>query len=201
MTKIARMSQMMALVFAVSVIPGSAQKADAYIRDMGQALLPLGSIEAPNCHNVEINPASTLGGFVLPTGQDEHGELLWSLYTIDVIRFSFDLSDLNEDKIRNDMVISASSFSNHKKGTPYPAEDLAVVAIPSTSPIKKITVHSVDLNKVASLQSNQNNQMTESEMGTKTEQRMTVLISFPDKDRADAFVNALKKAIIACKAQ
>lgn len=201
MNKIARMSQLMALLFVVAVIRGNAQKADAYIQDMRQALLPLGSIEAPNCHSVEIHPASTLGGFVLATGTNEQGEVLWSIYRIDVIRFSFDMSDLNEDKVRNDMVISLSSFSKHQKGTPYPAEDLAVVLIPSTSSMKKITVHAVDLDKLSGLQSSENKQLTESDMGTRTEQRVSVLMSFSDKDHADAFVNALKKAIIACKAQ
>ena len=201
MNKIARMSQLMALLFVVAVIRGNAQKADAYIQDMRQALLPLGSIEAPNCHSVEVHPASTLGGFVLATGTNEQGEVLWSIYRIDVIRFNFDMSDLNEDKIRNDMVISLSSFSKHQKGTPYPAEDLAVVLIPATSPMKKITVHAVDLDKLNGLQSTGNKQLTESDMGAKTEQRPSVLISFSEKDRAEAFVNALKKAIVACKAQ
>jgi hypothetical protein len=201
MTKIARMSQLIALLFIVAAIRGNAQKPDAYIQDMRQALLPLGSIEALNCHSVEIHPAGTLGGFVLATGTNEQGEVLWSIYRIDVIRFSFDMSDLNEDNVRNDMVISLSSFSKHQKGTPYPAEDMAVVLIPSTSSMKKITVHAVDLDKLNGLQSSEKKQLTESEMGTRTEQRVSVLMSFSDKDHADAFVNALKKAIIACKAQ
>jgi hypothetical protein len=201
MTKIARMSQMMAFFFAVSVISGNAQKADAYIHEMGQALRPFGSIEAPNCHNVEVHPASTLGGFVLASGQNEQGEVLWNIYTIDVIRFNFDMSDLDEDKVRNDMVISLSSFSKHEKGTPYPVPDLAVVMIPAINGVKKITVHAVDLDKLNGMTQQGSSQLTESNMGAKTEQRAAVLISFSDKDRADAFVNALKKAIIACKAQ
>jgi hypothetical protein len=43
---------------------------------MGQVLMPFGSIKAPNCHNVEVHPASTLGGFVLANGKNEQGEAL-----------------------------------------------------------------------------------------------------------------------------
>lgn len=198
---VARTSGMLILFLAVSAISGRAQKADAYISEMGQALLPLGTVHAPNCHNVEISPASTLGGFALASGQNEQGELLWNIYSIDVLRFSFDMSELNEDKVRNDMVISLSNFSKHEKGTPYPAPDLAVVLIPALNGAKKITVHAVDLDHLNGMTQQGRSQLTESDMGAKTEQRAAVLISFSDKDRADAFVNALKKAIIACKAQ
>lgn len=188
----------LALLFAVSVIPGNAQKADTYIHDMAQALLPSGSIHAPNCHNVEIHPASILTRFALATGQNENGEVTWNVYAVDALWFSLDMADLNEDKVMNNMARSLSSLSNHQPGTPYPDPDLPVIAIPATSP-KKITVHAVDLDKLDNLPIWNN--LTESEMGTKIEERTAVLVSFPDKDHADAFVNALKKAIIACKAQ
>lgn len=185
----------MALFFVASVIPGSAQKADAYIHDIAQVIAPYGGrIDAPNCHQVNLYPASILTKFVLVTGLNEQGEPLFNVYAIDVLRVEFDLSDLNEDKILNGMHISSSSLAHWEKGTPLPPPDLAVVLIPATSP-KMITVHAVPDNvKYGS-------NMTESEMGVRIEQRKGVDISFPDKDRADAFVNALKKAIIACKAQ
>jgi len=200
MTKIARLSQMIVLMFAISAISGNAQKADVYIHDMGQALLPFGSIQAPNCHSVEITPGR-FESFVLATGKDEQGKVLWSLYRVDAIRFSFDMSDLNEDKVKNDMVRSASSVSKHKDGTPYPAEDLAVVIISTSDQAKKITVHAVDFDKLNTLQPNGERQYTDAEMGAKTELRTAILMSFLDKERAETFVGALKKAIIACKAQ
>jgi hypothetical protein len=195
---VAKTSCTLALCFVVSVIPGNAQKADAYIHDMAQALLPSGSIQAPTCHNVEIHPGSILTRFALASGQNEKGEVTWNIYAVDALWFSLDMSDINEDKIMNNMERSLSSLSHHQPGTPYPDPDLPVVVIPATGP-KKITVHAVDLDKLDNLP--RGNNLSESEMGTKIEQRTAVLVSFPDKDHADAFVNALKKAIIACKAQ
>jgi len=200
MTKIARMFRMMVLVFAVSVISANAQKADAYIRDMGQALQPFGFIEAPSCHNVEIHPASTFESVVLATGTNEKGEVLWSIYPSVVLRFNFDMSDLNEDKVRSDMAISLSSFTKHQEGTPY-QRDLAMVLIETDSPTKMITVHKTDTEKLNSLQGKGQDHFTESELEVKIVHAPAVIFSLSDKDRADAFVNALKKAIIACKAQ
>ncbi len=188
----------LAFILAISTHVLSAQKADVYIHDMAQALLPGGTIQAPSCHQVDVHPATLLERFAAATGQDEKGEITWSIYAVNALSFSFDLSDLDEDRIRNDMVRSLASLSAHQTGTPYPAPDLPVVLIPA-SDSQKITVHAVDLDKLDSLP--RQNNLTESEMGVSIEQRKAVLVGFRDKDHADAFVNALKKAIIACKAE
>lgn len=198
MKTVTRATQVLLLLFVAATLLGEAQKADTYIHEMEQALPPGGHIEAPNCHKVEIHPASILTGFGLATGTNEQGELLWNIYSIDTLQFEVDMTDLNEDKVMNNMVSSVSSISHHTKGTPYPDPDLAVVLIPATKP-KKIEVHAVNLDKLASLSRTSN--LSESAMGATIEQRPSVFISFSDKDRADKFVNALKKAIIACKAQ
>jgi hypothetical protein len=201
MAKIRRVSKITVLLLAVSAIVGNTQKPSAYIHEMEQAVLPVGSIKSSSCHNVEISPGSTPVTFVLATGKDERGEVLWSVYSADAIRFSFDMSDLNEDKVHTSMVRSAASISKHQDGTPYPAEDLAIVFILASNQAKKITVHAVDSDELSKLQPNGDKQFAESDMGAKTELRMAVLVPFSDKERAEAFVSALKKAIIACKAQ
>lgn len=188
----------LALFLAISVVPGHAQKAGDYIRDMAADLPSSASVEAPTCHDVEITPATSLTRFVIATGKNGEGDLLWTVYAVDALRFSFDMANLNEDGIRIDRVMSLASFSQHRKGDPYPDPDLVVVAIPAIA-AATITVHAVDLDKLNALSTQA--PITEGDMGVRTEQRRAVLVAFSGADRAEAFVNTLKKAIIACKAQ
>jgi hypothetical protein len=175
-----------------------AQGTDAYIQDMEQAMHPFGLIEAHTCHNVTIHPANRLGLLWIPSGVNSQGETTYSAFAIDAVRINLDLSALNEDKIMTDTMISSSYFDNHKLGAPM-VPDTPIVLIPSISPRHQITVYAVDFDKLKDLQ--QKTQVTEDTLISKVEQRMAVIVPFSNKDQAEAFKNALQKAIVVCKAQ
>jgi|ERR1039458_5555974 hypothetical protein len=175
-----------------------AQGTDVYIKDMEQAMHPFGIIDAHTCHSVTIHPANRLGMLWIRDGINSQGENTYSAFAIDEVRINLDLATLNEDKVISDVMISSSYFDNHKLGTPM-VPDTPIVLIPALSPRHQITVYAVDFDKLKDHQ--QKNQVTEDSLISKVEQRMAVIVTFTNKDQAEAFKNALQKAIIVCKAQ
>ena len=175
-----------------------AQGVDAYITAMEQAMHPFGIIEVHTCHNVTIHPANHLGLLWIPSGVNSHGETTYSAFAIDEVRLNLDLSALDEDKVLSDVMISSSYFDKHKLGTPM-VPDTPTVLIPAISPRHQITVYAVDLDKMRDVQ--QETHVTEDSLISKVEQRMAVIVTFSNKDQAEAFKSALQKAIVVCKAQ
>jgi hypothetical protein len=179
-----------------------AQKVGAYLQEMERALLPLGLVDASNCHNVRVYSPSTLGAYALAVGIDEKGEPRFNIYAADSIESDIDLAALDEDRVKDFAVVSGAELAKHRTGDPW-TNDKAAVLIPSSSPRKQITVHAVDVLQLERRRA-AGNQVSESDlkaMNTNVEERMAVNLLFSDKDSADKFVNALKKAIVVCKAQ
>lgn len=179
-----------------------AQKVGAYLHEMERALLPLGLVDASNCHNVRVYSPSTLGTVAVAVGIDAKGEPLFDIYAADAIDFEFDLADLDEDRVASFPTVSGLELGKHRAGDPWTHDKVAVL-IPTSSPRKQITVHALDALHLDA-QRLAGNQVSESDlkaMDTKVEERRLVTLLFSNKDSADHFVNALKKAIIVCKAQ
>lgn len=177
-----------------------AQNLGTHIDNMREALVPYGEIKGANCHKVEIDLIGPWGDYGIPDGVNKQkpDEFMWAFIKIDTLRVFVDLAVLDEDKVMNHAIFSTRYISEHQRGTEYVADTPAVM-IHTGGLNEKITVETVDLKKLNALNGKEN--VPESQMGITLDQKKAVMILFTDKEHADAFEKALKKAIVICKAQ
>jgi hypothetical protein len=147
--------------FGSLVVQG--QKIDSYLNDVREALVPYGRLTAPNCHAVEIDLHGLWSNYAIPDGIDKevanrHGRSLKWMY----FDSTFDLAELDEDKVKNHPIFSLDYIGKHESGTKYAADTPAVMLF-SKSLNGKMTVHTVDLDKVHSVTSQKD--ITEQQMG------------------------------------
>lgn len=193
------MKSFILLILILLVQPLFGQKIDSYIKDIGEALVPNGTLYAPTCHNAVIEIKGSWANFAIPDGVDKKsGEFTWSVLRSDVIRIFFDFSDLDEDKVQNHPVFSLGYIQKHKKGTPYVA-DTPTVMFFTKGLNNKMTVNTIDLDLVEKLHGR--NSVTEKQMGLSIDERKFAFIQFVDQQHADIFQKAIQKTIILCKGQ
>src|ERR1017187_3175368 len=153
-------------VVALLVPSAHGQKIESYLNDMREALVPYGTMTAPNCHQIEIDlTTGPVGTYLFPEHADRgvnDPSQTWSIIKVDVRRVYVDLSDLDEDKIYKMSLFSGEYISSHQKGTPYVA-DTPVVLLNTHGLNANLTVHAVDLDKVHALRGKTN--VTEDQMG------------------------------------
>lgn len=184
----------------MAALPAQAQKADSYLNDMREALVPYGTMTAPSCHAVEIDLTGPWGNEALPDGTDPASpeEFTWSVLQADVLRLYVNLADLDEDKVMNKPLFSIGYISKHQKGTRYVPDNPAVMLV-THGLNATMMVHTVDLKKMDHLHGTAH--ATENQMGVSMDQRKFAIILFSDQQHADAFARAIQKAIVLCKAQ
>jgi hypothetical protein len=183
-------------LFVVQPI-ASGQKIDSYMADMREALEPYGVLAGNDCHAMEIDLNGPWGNYALPDGLDKSGEFTWTVLKMDTHRVFLDLADLDEDKISNHAVFSLEYIRKHQPNSKWVA-DTPTVGLQAKG-LKRITVHQVDLDKLASMRGQ--TKVTEDKMGLNIDQKQAVFILFSDQQHADYFQKAIEKAIILCKAQ
>ncbi len=164
-----------------------------------EALVPYGTITAPNCHKVEIDLIGPWGQYAIPASinQQKPDKYDWGIIQVDVIRIFVDLATLDEDKVNNQAIFSLEYVANHKRGTPY-VSDSPMVMIVSQGLNNEMTLNRVDLAKIEAWTGPT---IPESQMGITVDARKAAFILFEDQQHADAFEKAIKKAIVVCKAQ
>jgi len=187
------------LVMFVALVV-SAQKIDSHIGKMGEALVPYGKITATNCHSVEIELDGPWGYYALPDGVNpiRQDEYTWTIIQANLLRVNFDLAKLDEDKVLNDPVFSLDYIRKHEKGTRYVA-DRPTVMLRTSGVNDRILAHKVDLKKLEAISAKGG--VTEAQMGVTVAESKGATILFLDKEHADAFEKAVKKAIVVCRAQ
>ena len=180
-------------------MPHDGQSTGSYIHDMGEALVPYGTITAPNCHKVEIELHGLWGQYAIPSGinQQKPDELLWAIININVFRIFVDLSTLNEDKVKNQGIFSLKYVASHRRGPHVP--DIPMVMIVSQGLNSEMIDHEIDLDKIKALEGRTD--IRESELGLTIHSHKSAFILFQDQEHADAFEKAIKKAIVVCKAK
>ena len=189
-----------AALFAATLAQG--QRMDSYINDLSEALVPYGTITAPNgnCHNVEIELSGPWGDYGMVDGR-RGTEPTFLILKINALRIFVDLANLDEDKGQTMALLSGEDIANHKG--PWQAGELKgsrpAVFIAGSGLNNGMTVYTVDLKKLKALPEGKT--VTESQMGVTLDSKRSVIILFSDKGHADAFDKAIKKAIVVCKAQ
>ncbi len=176
------------------------QRVESYIADMGEALVPYGTVSAMSCHAVLIELKGPWADFAIPDGIDSSSpsEMTWSVLRFDLLRIYIDLADLDEDKVLNHPIFSLEYIRDHKKGTPYVA-NTPTVTLFTKGLNTSMTVHTVDLDKVDALRGERN--VPDSQLGLTVDTRKSATVAFSDQQHADAFQKAIQKAIVLCKAQ
>ena len=171
------------------------QKIDSYLADMRGALEPYGVMTGENCHDLEIDLNGPWGKYALPDGSEKAGGLTWAVLKIDTHRIFLDLANLDEEKLSNHAIFSLDYISKHQPTAKWVA-DTPTVGLWAEG-LNRITVHQVNLEKLASLRGEKN--ISEEKMGLNIDQKRAVFILFLDQQHADYFQKALAKAIILCK--
>jgi hypothetical protein len=174
------------------------QKIDSYMADMREALEPYGAMAGNDCHALEIDVNGPWGHYALPDGIGKDGEFTWAVLKMDTHRVFLDLADLDEDKISNNGVFSLEYISKHHSSNSKWVADTPTVVLHAKG-LKRITVHQVNLEKLASLRGQPN--VPEEKLGLNIDQKQSVFILFSDQQHADYFQKAIQKAIVLCKAQ
>lgn len=192
------------LLVPVTVLSAQGQTVASYMYDMGEALVPHGTIKGSNCHSVEIDLLGPWGDYAIPDGinKQKPDELTWAVIKVNARKIFLDLADLNEDKVDNNVIFSMEDASQHQDGEPY-TPDTPIVSISTTGLNTEMTVWTVDLTKLKALQGQTHltASQLDSELGITIEGRRGEFIVFSDKQHADAFQKAIQKAIVVCKAQ
>jgi hypothetical protein len=136
------------LLCAVLMLGQSAfgQKVDSYISDMGEALVPYGTLNAQTCHSILIQLHGPWANYAIPDGieKDSSDKPTWTVVKADVIRLYLNLSNLDADKVQNYAVFSLDYIGKHQKGTRYVADTPAVMLFASGLNAH-MTVNTVDL--------------------------------------------------------
>lgn len=186
------------VMFAVLCVQG--QTVNAYIIDMGEALVPYGIISSANCHSVEIDLFGKWGDYGIPDGinKEKPDELTFAVIRVNALRIFLNLSDLDEDKVINHAIFSMGYIAKHQKDMPYTA-DTPSVFIATSGLNTEMTVYTVDLDKVKAMSGQTH--VPESQMGITIDERRGATLLFKDQAHADAFQKAIQKAIVVCKAQ
>ncbi len=192
-----KMKKVAVLAALISALPARGQKVESYIFQMGQSLVPYGTVSAPTCHQAEIHLSGPWGNFAIPSGTDANGELTWMVLKIDTLQIDFDLSELDEDNVKNQAIFSLGYLAKRQKGT-RPIADTPMVMFSTNGLNTYMLVQTIDPEKMDALKGQV---VTDRQMGLTLGQSKVAFMLFTDQQHADAFERAIRKAIVLCKAQ